>query len=163
MSLSSKLREFRKELMQMQKGKPTKGKEFKDEQLVAIARYMPRDADSLGKILSSEQMDAFGNELLSLTCAHTSRDQAKFEDCLLEFGAFVRGGLPGMDVLNRVYPRILQHYGVADDMEEVFEALKLYVNLKQNKLKRKWVKEEEEGDEEQEEESAAAKRVKLSQ
>jgi len=149
MSLSSKLRSFRKDLKKKKVG-------FDDEQLISVARNMPRDLESLGRFLSPEQISAFGDELLAITRAHTCRDQAKFEECLLEIGAFVRGGLPGMERLDRVYPRILKHYGVVNDMEEVFEALKLYVNPKLNKIKRKFVK-----DEEEEQEESSLKRRKL--
>ena len=91
MSLSSKLRDFRKTLKKANKNAQT----FEDEQLHAIARHMPRDAESLGKCLSQEQISAFGEGVLGITQAYTKRDQAKFEECILEMGAFVRGGLPG--------------------------------------------------------------------
>ena len=177
MSLSSKLRNFNKELKKKEKERKTNNGKTKsqsekmvkgpsiatllsDEQLTSIARHMPRDADSLGKYLSPEQMDAFGEDLLAVTCGHTGRDQAKFEECLLEIDAFVRGGVPGMALLDRVYPTILKHYGVIDDAEEVLETLKLYMNAKENKLKRKWVKDEEEagggGGQEDEMESSRA-------
>ena len=118
---------------------------------------MPRDEDSLARYLSVEQIGAFGDDVLQVTQAHTSRDQAKFEDCILEMGAFVRGGLPGMARLDFVYPRILKHFGVMIDMEEVMEALKLYVHTGQNKIKRKWVKDDEE------EEQGSQKRARFSQ
>ncbi len=170
-SLSSKLRNFQKEIIKKKEREREKTKSRKtekvvvvlvgpiftttssstlllnDEQLISIARYMPRDAESLGKYLSPEQMDAFGEDLLAVTCGHTSsRDQAKFEECLLEIDAFVRGGVPGMALLNRVYPNILKHYCVTDDMEVILETLKLYMNVKENKLKRKWVKNDEENE-----------------
>ena len=151
-SLSSKLRELRKTLKK-NKNNPT----LEDEQLIAVARHMPRDEDSLARYLSVEQIGAFGDDVLQVTQAHTSRDQAKFEDCILEMGAFVRGGLPGMARLDFVYPRILKHFGVMIDMEEVMEALKLYVHTGQNKIKRKWVKDDEE------EEQGSQKRARFSQ
>jgi hypothetical protein len=153
-SLSSKLRALRKTLKKT-KGNPC----FEDEQLIAVARHMPRDSASLAKYLLPEQVMAYGDDVLSVTQAHTSRDQAKFEDCILEMGAFVRGGIPGMACLDPVYHRILQHFGVAIDMEEVLEALKLYVHTGQNKttIKRKWVKDEEE------EEQGSQKRARFSQ
>ncbi|MEI8327485.1 MAG: hypothetical protein WCH44_19390, partial [Betaproteobacteria bacterium] len=58
--------------------------------------------------------------------------------------------------LDPVYRRILQHFGVAIDMEEVLEALKLYVHTGQDKIKRKWVKDEEE-------EQGSQKRARFSQ
>ena len=153
-SLSSKLRELRKTLKK-KKVNPT----FEDEQLISVARHMPRDEDALSRFLSLEQVAAYGDDVLSVTQAHTSRDQAKFEDCILEMGAFVRGGIPGMACLDPVYQRILQHFGVAIDMEEVLEALKLYVHTGQNKttIKRKWVKDDEE------EEQGSQKRARFSQ
>ncbi len=152
-SLSSKLRELRKTLKK-KKNNPT----FEDEQLIAVARHMPRDEDSLSRFLSLEQVSAFGDDVLQVTQAHTSRDQAKFEDCILEMGAFVRGGNPGMARLDSVYPRILKHFGVMIDMEEVLEALKLYVHTGQNKIKRKWVK-----DDDEEEGQGSQKRARFSQ
>jgi hypothetical protein len=150
-SLSSKLRELRKTLKK-KKANPA----FEDEQLIAVARHMPRDEDALSRFLSLEQVSAYGDDVLSVTQAHTSRDQAKFEDCILEMDAFVRGGIPGMACLDPVYRRILQHFGVAIDMEEVLEALKLYVHTGQDKIKRKWVKDEEE-------EQGSQKRARFSQ
>ena len=137
-SLSSKLRELRKTLKNS-KTNPTLG----DGDISAVARNMPRDLHSLEKYLSSEQVDSYGDEVLKITQAHTSRDQAKFEECILEMGAFVRGGMPGMHLLDSLYQRIMKHYGVSIDMEEVFEALKIYVHMGQNKLKRKAVIDEE--------------------
>ena len=153
-SLSSKLCELRKTLKK-KKVNPT----FEDEQLIAVARHMPRDEDALSRFLSLEQVAAYGDDVLSVTQAHASRDQAKFEDCILEMDAFVRGGIPGMACLDPVYHRILQHFGVAIDMEEVLEALKLYVHTGQNKttIKRKWVKDDEE------EEQGSQKRARFSQ
>ncbi len=138
-SLSSKLRDFRKGLRKEGNAKVA----YDDDQLRSIARHMPKDAASLGRFLSSTQMDAYGDDMLCIMQAH-SRDQAKFEDCILEIGAFARGGLPGMECLNKVYLQILKHYGVKEDMEEVFEELKLYVNLKRNRVMCKLVKDEEE-------------------
>lgn len=160
MSLSSKLRNFRKDTRKNKKTK--RGEELSDEQIASIARYMPRDMDALKPFLSTEQANAFGAQLLDITCAHTSRDQAKFEECILEMDAFVRGGVPGMELLDKVYPNIMKHFDVSnDDMDEVLEALKLYVNHKQNKIKRKWVKDEEE--EQEQFASGNHKRTKSSQ
>ena len=131
-SLSSKLRELRKTLK-----KSKMNPALSNEDISLVARNMPRDLECLVKYLSSEQVDAYGGGVLKITQAHTSRDQAKFEECILEMGAFVRGGLPGMHLLNSVYQRIMKHYGVWIDMEEVFEALKIYVHTGQNKIKRK--------------------------
>ena len=155
-SLSSKLREYRKG---SRKGEKIKASVlYNDEQLRSIARHMPRDVDTLRQYLSPEQMNAFGDDLLRITQQHVGRDQEKFEECILEIGAFVRGGLPGMSMLDGVYHRILRHYEVADDMEEVFEALKLYVHPTQNLIKRKWVK-----DEEDEVGDCSQKRMRMSQ
>ena len=140
MSLSSKLRVFRKTL---RKSIEKKSAVFDDDQLRSVARHMPREKDELSKHLSQDQMKIFGDDMLKVTLAHTSRDQAKFEECILEIGAFERGGLPGMERLDRVYISILRHYGVEVDMEEVFEALKIYVHPTQNKIKRKRVNDDE--------------------
>jgi hypothetical protein len=137
MSLSSKLRDLRKKL------KKSKSEfSFNDEELSAIGRRMPRDANSLSHFLTSKQMNAFGDDILAITTLH-SRDQAKFDDCILEMGAFVRGGIPGMEFLDKVYTRILQHYEVGNDTDVVFEALGLFVHPGQNKIMRKKVEGEE--------------------
>jgi hypothetical protein len=139
-SLSSKLRELRK-ILKKNKSNPV----FDNEQLIAVARHMPRDDASLARYLSQQQVEAYGDDVLQVTQAHTRRDQAKFEDCILEMGAFVRGGIPGMARLDSVYRNILKHFGVESDMEEVLEALKLYVHAGQNKIKRKDEEEEQQG------------------
>lgn len=156
-SLSSKLREFRKGLRKG--GKSKAGVVYDDDQLRSIARHMPRDVDSLRQYLSPDQMNAYGDDVLNIMQTHSSRDQEKFEECILEIGAFVRGGLPGMECLNKVYLQILQHYDLKDDMEEVFEELKLYVNLKRNRIMCKWAKDEEED----EFEGSSQKRMRVSQ
>ncbi len=92
MSLSSKLRDFRKTI----KKKNKNACPLEDEQVRKVARHMPREEESLEQFLSKEQMDAFGDALLDITRGHTSRDQDLFEECIREVGAFVRGGLPGM-------------------------------------------------------------------
>jgi hypothetical protein len=79
MSLSSKLRDFRKTLKKANKNAQT----FEDKQLRAIARHMPRDAESLGGCLSQEQVNAFGEGVLDITRAYTKRDQAMFEEKLV--------------------------------------------------------------------------------
>ena len=141
MSLSSKLRDFRKTI----KKKTKSAQGFEDEQMSAIAKHMPRDTESLGKFLSKEQVRSFGEGILGITQAHTKRNQEMFEECIMEMGAFVRGGLPGMDRLNKVYPNILKHYRIGDDVDEVFEALGLFLNpRKDNKLTLKNTKKEEE-------------------
>jgi hypothetical protein len=150
-SLSSKLRELRK-ILKKNKSNPV----FDNEQLIAVARHMPRDDASLARYLSQQQVEAYGDDVLQVTQAHTRRDQAKFEDCILEMGAFVRGGIPGMARLDSVYPNIMRHFGVMSEMEEVLEALKLYVHTGQDKIKRKWVKDEEE-------EQGSQKRARFSQ
>ncbi len=74
---------------------------LQDEEFQKIARNRPRDVDSLGKLLSSDPIEAYGDRVLEITQAH-KRDQTKFEECILERGAFVRGALPGMVCLIRV-------------------------------------------------------------
>jgi hypothetical protein len=47
-----------------------------------------------------------------------------------------------MECLNRVFPNIVKHFKPADDIDEVFDAVGIY--MYQNRLKRKIVKEDEE-------------------
>jgi hypothetical protein len=144
MSLSSKLRDFRKTLK-----KKKNAVSFDDDQMRAISRHMPRDESSLKPFLSKEQMFSIGPNILEITQAHTSRDQDKFDECILEMSAFKRGGMPGMECLNKVYPQILRHFHIGDDVDEVLDALDLFVNYKNNnKLTIKYKKNEEGGDDE---------------
>jgi hypothetical protein len=49
-----------------------------------------------------------------------------------------------MERFNRVYPQLLKHYRVADNVEEVFETLGIYVNQTSGRVVRKQVRMEEE-------------------
>ena len=69
--------------------------------------------------------------------SQTACDQDKFEDCVAEIGAFLRGGLPGMAVLEKVYKNIIKHFGMARYTDKVLGACNLYVHSEQNRLKRK--------------------------
>ena len=79
-------------------------------------------------------MASCGDEILKVNAVHT-RDQDAFEDCVKEIGAFVRGGLPGMDRLNKVYTQIIKHFHMETDVEEILDACHLY--MYQNRLRRK--------------------------
>jgi hypothetical protein len=116
---------------------------FDDEHLKLIAHCMPRTTEELGRLIPTGFVSAYGDQILEIVAGH-ARDQSAYEDCVCEIRAFVRGGRPGMEVLNRVYPQILKHHQMEDDAEEVMEACKLYYHQTQNRLKRKRVMEEDE-------------------
>jgi hypothetical protein len=138
-SLSLKLRDLRRALRsKAAKTAPL----FDEDHLKQIAHHMPKTKEELGRLIPLWCLGAYGDRILEVTANHP-RDQAAYEDCILEIGAFVRGGMPGMEVLNRVYPQILKHFEMEDEAEEVFEACKIYLNQTQNCLKRKRVVDED--------------------
>ena len=102
--LSKKLHRFRYTLVNKQK------MIFSADQVELVARYMPTDADALRTKcgLIDTQIKAYGEQLLGITRAH-ERDQEKFEDCVAEIKAFVRGGMTAMQILNKVYKLSLIH------------------------------------------------------
>ena len=134
LSLSSKLRDLRRRGLKTKNNKP--GTLFDSDHIKTIARHMPRTEGELRKLIPESVMLAYGECIIEVTKAH-NRDQGVFEDCVGEINAFTRGGLPGMAVLDRVYKNILKQYGMVDDMEEVFDACKIYLHTDQNRLKRK--------------------------
>jgi hypothetical protein len=133
-SLSSKLRDLRRSLNK--KNRPKAGSLFDLDALKLIARYMPRTEDDLRKLIPDNVMSVCGEQILEVTKVH-GRDQDMFEDCVKEIDAFLRGGLPGITVLDRVYKNILKQYEMVIDMEEVFDACKIYLHSEQNRLRRK--------------------------
>jgi hypothetical protein len=129
-SLSSKLKILRRGLKS--KFRPLQLMGFEHIQL--IARHMPRTEEALRKLIPESFVTAYGEAILETTIAH-ERDQDKFEDCIAEIDAFLRGGLPGMVALGRVYKNIIKHFGVEDDTEDVLDACRLYVHAEQGCLK----------------------------
>ena len=132
-SLSSKLKDLRKTLKPTVK--PLMLLTF--EHIHLIARHMPISKDSLLKLIPESFVGLYGDKILEVTVAH-ERDCGAFDDCVQEIDAFVRGGLPSMEVLNRVYPQILLHFNMGGEMDEVFEACKITLSADQKKLKRKY-------------------------
>ena len=122
-SLSAKLRDLRRALRPKFNGVML----FDVDQLKLIARHMPRTDEALRALIPDRLVDAYGKQILGVTTDHT-RDPVCFEECIKEIGAFTRGGLPGMDRLNRTYTQILKHFKLEDDMDDVLEACKLYMN-----------------------------------
>ena len=45
-------------------------------------------------------------------------DIRQMQECVLEIGAFVRGGNPGLDRLNRVLPNIFKAYNIVDYVDQ---------------------------------------------
>ena len=141
-SLSSKLRCLRRTLRS--KVKPLMLMDF--DNIKVIARHMPKTTEHLSSLIPASFVTAYGEKILEVTMQH-ERDQEKFEDCVQEINAFLRGGLPGMNRLDRVYMQILKHFDMENEIEEVLDACKIYVHPEQNRLKRKrFVEAEEEVD-----------------
>jgi len=60
----------------------------------------------------------------------------KLRDCEQELKAFARGGLPGLEVLGRVYLQIFKHFGVTDGPEKyrLLRAAGLYLDESKNRI-----------------------------
>jgi hypothetical protein len=129
-SLASKLKDLRKKLKPTVK--PCMLLTFENIRL--IARYMPETKDELLKLIPESFVGLYGDRILDVTVAH-ERDRDKYDDCVKEIGAFVRGGLPGMEVLNRVYPQILKHFDMEDERDDMFDACKVSLCADQKTLK----------------------------
>ena len=108
-----------------------------------ITRHLPRTEEALRMLIPISFVTAYGERILEVTINH-ERDQDRFEDCVKEMDAFVRGGVPGMAVLDRVYKSILKQFGMEDEMEEVLDACKIYVHAERNCLKRRRAAEDDE-------------------
>ena len=96
----------------------------------------------LAAMLKEDQIKVHADRILTITQDH-KRDQAAFEDCTAEIGAFVNGGPYAMDVLDKVYRRILAHFKMMPDMEDVFAAKRLYISHKTQKISQWGVKTDE--------------------
>jgi hypothetical protein len=137
MSLSTKMRTFRRTLARKQKTV------FTDDQCKLISRHMPRDFEALRTKceFTESQISSYGNHLLLIIATH-DRDQEKFEECFREIQAFARGGRYGMHLLNAVYPRIISHFGMESDKYDVFDAAGVWEDAETGKLKARGTKEE---------------------
>ena len=98
--------------------------------------------EKLKSILNPEQLQVHAEELLIVTQDH-KRDQAAFEDCTAEIGAFVSGGPYAMDRLDKVYKRILTHFKMMQDMDDVLAAKRLYISHSTQKIAQWGMKTEE--------------------
>ena len=138
--LISKLRDYCKR--KTNKKNAHSSSSLDDNAIRKIATKMPRTVATLTAILNEEQIKAHADQILTITQDH-KRDQAAFEDCTAEIGAFVSGGPYAMDMLDRVYRRILAHFRMMPDMEDVFAAKCLYINPKTQKITQWGVKTDE--------------------
>jgi len=130
MSLSAKLRTFRRTLARKQK------MVFSEDQCKLISRYMPKDFEALRvkcDFLDS-QIKSYGNALLTITASH-ERDQDKFEACYREIQAFAAGGLYAMERLNKVCPVILSHFGMEQEKYDVYDAAGVWEDPETGRLK----------------------------
>jgi len=104
-----------------------------------IAMRLPMDKPSLSALIGADKTAAYGDEIISITSKHP-RDQEEFLECVLEMQAFVRGGDTGIHVLNSVYTRILAHFKMMTEINEIFDILDLCTHQLTGKLKRKYHK-----------------------
>ncbi len=140
-SLSTKLRDLRRTLLTRFKSDML----FDHDHLKLIARQMPQSSAELGKCIPAGLVGAYGDKILEITTTH-ERNQTMFDDCVLEIGAFCRGGMPGMARLDKVYTQILKHFKMEHETEEIFEACNLYFDIDRNRLKRKRTVTEDDSD-----------------
>ena len=142
MSLSCKLRTFKRGIYR--KHKPHLAMD--DNQTRLVTRYMPKSVEELRvKCMMDEcQISAYGNQLLDITRTH-ERDQEQFKECIKEIKAFADGGLAGISMLNRVWTRIVEYYGVSDEKYDVLSLAGVGVGTDDGMLfKRKVAQMEEE-------------------
>ena len=93
-------------------------------------------------IRTCKTADVHGEQLLIITQEH-KRDQSAFENCAAEIGAFTNGGPYAMDRLDKVYRRILAHFKMMPDMDDVFAAKRLYISHSNQKIAQWGVKADE--------------------
>jgi hypothetical protein len=131
--LISKLRDYCKCKRKTNKKNAHASSSLDDNVMRKIATKMPRTMATLASILNEEQIKVHADQILSITQDH-KRDQVAFEDCTAEIGAFVSGGPYAMDILDKVYRRILAHFKMMPDMDDVLLAKCLYINPKTQKI-----------------------------
>lgn len=101
-----------------------------------LAILMPRTDDGVrGVLADAGKHKAHGKWILRVTAAH-ERDQDKFNDCVGEMRAFVRGGRAAMEILYKVFHNIALHHGVHKEMDLVLDACNLYVHSQGLRLKK---------------------------
>ena len=145
-SLTFKLKKQQKHIKQTSlKSKPTLLLDTKEIQQIAM--HLPKDTAALSTLIGADKTSAYGNEIISITTKHP-RDQTALLECVLEMQAFVRGGDTGIHVLNPVYTRILAHYNMMTEINEIFDILDLCTHKLTGKLKRKYHKIADDDDEE---------------
>ena len=115
------------------------------EQVERIARHMPRSESDLSKLIPDGCVSAYGARILDITIHH-ERDQERFEDCIQELKAFLRGGMAGVARLRKVYTQILKGFAMENEKDEVLAACDLYVHAEDKKLRRKIPEISEEGE-----------------
>lgn len=104
-----------------------------------IAMHLPKDSSSLSSLIGPDKTTSYGDKILAITSTHP-RDQDAFMECVLEMQAFVRGGDTGLHVLEPVYRRILAHYKMMAEINEIFDILSLCTHHLTGKIKRKYQK-----------------------
>ncbi len=110
---------------------------FNGEQLRLIVRHKPESQEclKLSCNLTDAQIESYGERLLKITKAHV-RDQEQFMECVFEIRAFVNGGRVGMAFLNKVYTRIISHYGMDSELYDILSVAGVRMDVEKGKLKR---------------------------
>ena len=137
-SLTYKLNKQQKHLKRTSlKFKPTLLLNKKEMQRVVM--NLPKDTSALTSLIGPGKTAAYGDDILAITRVH-HRDQDAFMECVLEMQAFVRGGESGMHVLDSVYRRILGHYKMIKEINEIFDVLDICTHQLTGRIKRKYYK-----------------------
>ena len=105
------------------------------DQIRLIARYLPRDSDSLDSSIAQNGAisDDARDRVLAITCAH-ARDQALFDECLSHVRAFSSGGLSGMQRLNEVFDVIIGHFGMEKEKWEILASANVGMDFQTGRL-----------------------------
>jgi len=106
------------------------------DHITSIATRMPKTTETLEALIPESFVAAYGDKIIEVVTTH-ERDEDRFDDCVKEIDAFVRGDQPGMMRLNQVYTQIIKHFEMETDMEDVFGACKIYHHTGRNCLIRK--------------------------
>lgn len=103
-----------------------------EDQIKQITRYLPRDVDRLHQLIAGLSEEDVA-KVLKVTTTH-ERDQEQFLECVSTLRAYARGGLAGMDLLNKLHGVIIGHYGMHDEKWEVLTAAGVAVDFETGRL-----------------------------
>jgi hypothetical protein len=116
-----------------------------EDEINMLIRHFPQTKEALAEYLSTDKINAYGEELLNILTTH-ERDQTAFTNCLREMQAFAHGGEVGMYMLNKVYLQILKAFKMMPEINEIFSILHFYTHNETGVLKRKRAKDTDDDD-----------------